>query len=554
MAAPEKPVARQRDTAPTLSIKRADRRQVSLPLVLAAVPGVDPSLSPVIPLRQLWLGICLPTLPLEAVVGDDAPAAVFEEQKGVRKILMANRSAMAQGIRPELTINAALALSPALQLEERNLVREARVLEELAVWSEKFTSFTVIERPSVLLLEIAGSLTLFGGIRALRQRIVQGLLSHGFHAEVAIAPTPLAATWLARAGQKVCIRDSKNLVGKLGPLPLTCLNWPDAVTLSLRGMGVTTVAELLRLPRQGFAKRFGAARLLALDRALGKLPDPRVSYRGSEPFFADFDLNEEQDNTKLLLNACRELLVRLERFLLGRQTAVQQIEFSFFHFQRSATRLGLGCAQADRAVQHWFDLLEIKFDRLTLPAPVIAIRLCAGQGQSFTTTTETLPFSSHDKTFASGSITHLAERLSAHIGDESVHGVMTVAEHRPQYAWQVHYSYDEVPNCQSGPVFRADPHAPELLADIRRTNSLVLQRPLWVLQEPALLDNDQAGPCYHGPLRLQAGPERLETGWWDDTGIARDYYVAVNPRGVHLWIYRDRSRATAHWYLHGMFG
>ena len=103
-------------------------------------------------------------------------------------------------------------------------------------------------------------------------------------------------------------------------------------------------------------------------------------------------------------------------------------------------------------------------------------------------------------------------------------------------------------------MFQADPYAPELLAEIRRTNSLVLQRPLWVLQEPALLDNDQAGPRYHGPLRLQAGPERLETGWWDDTGIARDYYVAVNPRGVYLWIYRDRSQATAHWYLHGMFG
>ncbi|MDH3440014.1 MAG: DNA polymerase Y family protein, partial [Gammaproteobacteria bacterium] len=411
-----------------------------MPLALVEAPDIDPSLKPVIPLRQLWLGIYLPALPLEALLDSEEPAAVFEEQKGVRKILLANRPAMARGVGPGLAINAALALSPALQLEQRNLAREARVLRELAGWTEKFTSFTTIEPPSLLLLEIAGSLTLFGGIRALRQRIVRGLDSQGFNAGVAIAPTPLAATWLARAGQRVCIRDPQNLVGRLGPLPLTCLHWPDAVSASLQGMGVTTIAEALRLPRQGFAKRFGATRLLELDRALGKLPDPRVSYRAPEPFIVDFDLNEEQSDAGLLLNACRELLVRLERFLLGRQMAVQHIEFSFFHLQMPATHLGLGCVQADRAVQHWFDLLEIKFERMALPAPVIAIRLCAGQGQSFTAETETLQFHPHDRKCAAGSIAHLAERLSAHIGDESVHGVMTVAEHRPQYAWQAHSS------------------------------------------------------------------------------------------------------------------
>lgn len=552
MAAPEKPTARQREVAPTPAVKQRTRRQASL--ALAEVPDVDPSVRPAMPLRQLWLGIDLPALPLEALLDSEAPAAVFEEQKGVRKILLANRPALARGIGPGLAINAALALSPALQLEERNLVREARVLCELAEWTEKFTSFTVIEAPSLLLLEIAGSLTLFGGIRALRQRIVQGLDSQGFHAGVAIAPTPLAATWLARAGRKVCIRDPQNLVGKLGPLPLACLDWPDAVTASLKGMGVTTIAEALRLPRQGFAKRFGATRLLELDRALGKLPDPRVSYRAPERFVVDFDLNEEQGDAGLLLNACRELLIRLERFLLGRQMAVQHIEFSFFHLQMPATHLGLGCVQADRAVQHWFDLLAIKFDRLTLAAPVIAIRLCAGRSQSFTAETEALQFNPHDRKRSGGSFLHLAERLSAHIGDESVHGVMTAAEHRPQYAWQAHSSYDDVPHCQGGAAFHVDPYAPELLTEIRRTNSLVLQRPLWILQEPQLLDSDHDGPRYHGRLDLKAGPERLETGWWDDDGIARDYFVAVNPKGVHLWIYRDRGRECGRWYLHGMFG
>lgn len=554
MSTPEKPSARQREAAPTPAVKRERDRGRSLRLPLAEVPQAEPDRQPAISLKQLWFGVYLPALPLEALLDSPVAAAVYEERQGVRKILLANEQAAAAGIGPGLTVNAALALLPGLQLEERNLLQETRVLRELAEWSAKFTSLASVEPPSLLLLEIAGSLRLFGGIRALRERIVGGLESQGFHAFVAIAPTPLAATWLARAGRKACIRDPRNLVGRLGPLPLACLDWPGAVQASLKGMGVATIAEALRLPRQGFARRFGAARLLQLDRALGRLPDPRASYRSPEQFITDFDLNEEQSDASLLLNACCELLVRLERFLTSRQIAVQDIEFSFFHLQEPATHLHLGCVQPDRAVAHWFDLLGIRFERLALPAPVIAIRLCAGQGQQFIAETAALPFSRREKQPQSTSVAHLAERLSARIGDESVHGVRTIAEHRPQYAWETRNGFEQVPHCAHGPIVDGIPHAPGLLADIRRTASLVLQRPLWMLQEPRPLDVYRDTPWYQGPLDLLSGPERLETGWWDDDGIARDYFVALNPKGVHLWVYRDRGGPGNNWYLHGMFG
>jgi protein ImuB len=557
MARSQKPPARSREASPTPSIKSKARRRAPEQLSLAPVAELTaPSSLPfsASPSRRLWLCICLPALPLEAMVSTAEAAAVFEEQQGIRKILLANTKARVAGIGPGLSVNAALALVPALQLEERNPLREAQVLKGLAEWSEKFTAFTAIEAPASLLLEIAGSQKLFGGIKPLRERIVRGLVSQGFHVEVAIAPTPLAATWLARAGEKVCIRDSRNLVGKLSPLSIHCLRWPEAIANALQGMGVTTVGEALRLPRQGFAKRFSATRLLELDRALGRMPDPRVSYRAPERFVADFDLNEEESDSALLLNVCQELLMKLERFLLSRQMAMQQIEFVFFHLQARATHLSLGCVQPDRAAQHWFDLLEIKFDRLILTAPVIAIQLRGGEGQRFSAVSGVLPFNKRERQQRNTSITHLAERLSARIGDEAVHGVMTVAEHRPQYAWQRQNVFDGVPHCANTPAHPHYCHAPELLTEIQRTNSLVLQRPLWMLQKPEPLVTEQDMPCYQGILKLLDGPERLETGWWDDDSIARDYFVACNPRGVHLWVYRDRNRGRTSWYLHGKFG
>jgi protein ImuB len=289
------------------------------------------------------------------------------------------------------------------------------------------------------------------------------------------------------------------------------------------------------------------------------LPDPRENYRAPERFTADYDLHEEQSDSTLLLNACQELLLRLERFLLTRQLAVQQVLFDFFHLQDPATHISLGCVQADRAVQHWSDLLALKFDRLTLPAAVIAIQLRAGRSQAFPAETDILPFDQQVKRQNKLSIAHLAERLSARIGGESVHGVMIVAEHRPQYAWRRQDVCGDVPHCASVAHYRTD-HLSQhtsLLDEMQCNASLMLRRPLWLLQEPQLLATEQNLPVYEGILKLLDGPERLETGWWDDDGIARDYFVARNPGGVQLWVYRDRREkggCRRRWFLHGIFG
>jgi len=54
-----------------------------------------------------------------------------------------------------------------------------------------------------------------------------------------------------------------------------------------------------------------------------------------------------------------------------------------------------------------------------------------------------------------------------------------------------------------------------------------------------------------------AGPERIESGWWDfgspsRNPVFRDYFVARNPRGQTLWIYRELA-APRRWFLHGFF-
>jgi len=445
------------------------------------------------PVRRLWFCIWLPNLSLEACQASDEALAIVEDQHGIHRVLQADSVAAAAGVMPGQSANAALALLPALRIEERSPVREQQVLEALATWLERFSSFVSIAGKDVLLLEIAGSLRLFGGLPTLRRQVSQGLRAQGFSAAMAIAPTPLAATWLARAGTRACIRAEENLGPALRKLPLSCLDWP------------------------GFARRFGAERLLELDRALGHLPDPRDSWRAPERFCVDYEMAEEQSDSALLLQICRELLFAHEQFLLARQLGTQRLCFSFFHLKNAATELRLGAAFADRSAERWFDLLKIRFESVRLPEAVIAVRLRSGLSQPLQAETARLCFENK-------------------AGNERRrYALAMVAEHRPEYAWK---AQDPLSDWSASTLTTRDG----------------IKRPLWMLPEPALLPADSGYPLHKGcRLTLLEGPERLETGWWDEQSISRDYYTAVNAAGNHLWVFRNRQR-TPDWYLHGIFG
>ena len=55
-------------------------------------------------------------------------------------------------------------------------------------------------------------------------------------------------------------------------------------------------------------------------------------------------------------------------------------------------------------------------------------------------------------------------------------------------------------------------------------------RPFWLLPAPEPLAEIGAAPHRGGPLKLLAGPERIESGWWDGSDVARDYFVARTRR------------------------
>ena len=528
-------------------------RQQPLPLAGGEPPAEDPSPVHARQRRsQLWLCVRLPEIAFEAL-GETAaaagPLAIMEDEGGQTRVHLPNRPAAAAGVRPGQTLSAALALAPELATLSRRPRRERSLLESLADWAGRFSPLVSPEAPDALLLEVQGSLRLFRGLDRLCRLIADGLRQRGHRVRVCVAPTPLAALWLARgAGGRV--EAMPELPRHLNPLDLRVTGWPTAVLQGLAGIGVATIGECRRLPREGFARRFGAARLQALDRAFGRLPDPRPRYTGAPRFREQVDLGEETRDEALLAAGCSRLLASLEGFLLRHQRAVRRLRFRFFHLRGEATPLTLGFSDAGCDVEHWRNLLGIRLERVCLPAPVIAVELATGRLERREGDTKVLPLAAGRGARHDGGLPRLVESLRARLGERAVRGLRSLAEHRPQQVW------DEVDPLEGGGGAGLSPwnRMQEVAAaGEEEGGSLLLERPLWILTRPQRLAVYGATPCHDGPLQLVDGPERIESGWWDGADTARDYYVAETGAGARLWIYREH-RPPAGWYLQGIFG
>jgi protein ImuB len=85
-------------------------------------------------------------------------------------------------------------------------------------------------------------------------------------------------------------------------------------------MGVHTLGECLALPRDGLARRFGQPLLDELDRALGRLPDPRPTWIAPSRYRAQLALPAPVQDTEPLLFAANRL-IRSRRGWLRTQQA-----------------------------------------------------------------------------------------------------------------------------------------------------------------------------------------------------------------------------------------
>jgi protein ImuB len=504
---------------------------------------------------MLWIALHLPELSLQCVEArlfsgerpdaKSTPLAVSEGPETRPVLCAVNAAARELGVRPDQTVSMARALISDLNVVPRNPQWEDEALRKIATLACQFTPNVALARECVL-LEVSASLTLFGGLGRLIAQLREGMHASGFSAMAGVAPTPLAAWLFARARvTRPAMRGAlqqRDLADRLADLPLALFDWPSAALGTLSQLGITRIRDLMHLPRDGITRRFGAQVLTDLDRALGRAPDPRVYFILPEKFATRVEFMREVEHFEGLRFPIRRMLGELETFLRARGAATQSFTLKFEHGRDRATDLVIGTQQLVRDRERWEKLLVERVTRTPLDGDVSGIVLTCG---------EVAPYSGEnlswlpDRRALQGKVSELAERLSARLGQSSVFGIAVKDDHRPEHSWKTNeVAQDAIGTGKSagkstGKSASASPAAWP-------------KRPLWLLETPRSLIAREHLPVYHGALAILSGPERIETGWWDGSLMQRDYFVARNPHGETLWIYRE-LRAPDQWFLHGYF-
>jgi protein ImuB len=503
-----------------------------------------------------WVAVHVPALSLESWLAGLAPETATEPAAllAQHRVLAANAAAAAQGVAPGMRRATALALVPGLHLGVADARRDAQALQALAHGMLGFTPSVCLQLPHTVLAELQASLRCFGGPQRLWQQVRAALTPLGHQMQLAHAPTALAAAWLARvadqsgpAGGRASLPTLAELPAQLAPLPLSELVDDPRLRQDLQAMGLNTLGALRAQPRAGLSRRLGPALLQTLDRAYGDAPDPRAWLAPPERFASTLDLHARSDDGAMLLAAASVLLQRLAAWLRARHARVRHFTLRLQHETRlRASSLGeagpqvseLAVALADPSGDpaHWQAVLAERLGREALSAPVLSLSLCCDEPVlGPPPDLDLFPALANPRE----GLMRLVERLQARLGPEGVTRLACVREHRPERASQAQPAALETGG-QSGPP------------------AARLTRPVWLLAQPEPLPERQSRPWLGSePLRLLAGPERLEAGWWDGGLSARDYFVAGLPAGELVWIYRLRPAPPAGepgWFLHGRFG
>lgn len=425
-------------------------------------------------------------------------------------------------------------------------------------WALRFTPRVAL-LDEALLLEVSSTERLWGGRAALQALLRQAApdvhppeAPEVAEATWAAGPTALQALALLRLRRMGCPLPQRLPHG----LPLATLTALRPHAAALQHLGCRSWGDVRALPRAGVARRFGSACLLALDQAWGDAPQGFDWITLPEQFALELELPALAESAPALLGAGQRLLDALQGWLCARHLGVLALELAWRHDLRRVDgvelqpwqRLQLRTAEPLQGMAHLRRLLSERLAHERLAAPVNRLALRSLQTAPLVPASHDLLPPAPDAT--QGEPWHqFVERLSARLGAGSLQVVALHADHRPEAMQQWHPAI--APPQGTGAAAPATSGLP---------TGLPTCLPTWLVRPPQPLALQGSRPCLRGqPLRLLAGPQRLESGWWEPAGqgeagpglVRRDYFVAHNDAAGSVWIFRER--ASGAWFLQGVY-
>jgi protein ImuB len=442
-----------------------------------------------------------------------------------------------------------------------------------------------------VLMEVSGSLRLFGGLLKLMALLEQCLKlffesnTHLGQLKRAQGATSLIAIGRLRLNRLQPYNSptlrSKTTQQRVADLPMHTLSAARPHLCVLQRIGCRTWDDLLLLPRDGVARRFGAELLTALDRARGRVPDDYEWLVLPEAFKEKVELEALATHGPELMAGFERLLARLQAWLLGRQSGLSALRLTWHLDKRrdvSPTgELEIRTASPVQDLRHISRLVSEHLAHQQLAAPVHSLTLQSLAIERLVDSSAATGSLLMQARHQGDGVVELIERLSARLGDNRVQAWQPRQDHRPE---QMQHWVNARDAIKSIAICTRNAWAEEQKSPKKRITATIsvpkteALYPTWLLAEPLRLATQGNSPVYQGKLTRMAGPQRLEISGWlapgegrDDADeqrgnppSMRDYYIYRSVQGSLLWVYSERLGCLSAelqlrrtWYLQGFF-
>jgi len=511
-----------------------------------------------------WLALYLPRIRTDRLIragrgpSDDRPLAVYSKESGAYQLKGIDARASALGLTLAMSLADARAMQPKLEAVEAEPEEDARALDNIAAWCERFTPVVVVDPPEGLFLDISGCAHLFGGEEKLRAEIVTRLQAQGFGARAAIAPTPGAAWAFARyrtIAERVDAkrRGEEDWQAELAALPVEALRLDPNAAALLRRLGLKTIGQILDAPRSSFTARAGENAMLRLDQALGRAREALTPRRPAPPVFALRRFLEPIFTADAVLQVAQDLCGDAIEKLDVRGAGVLRAELVLFGVDGRDRVIGVNVSKPLREVKPLMRLFREKLnvvgESLDAQFGFEAARLDVVRLAEFDARTQTL-VSVEANVASAETIGGIVDILSSRLGPKRVVRPQAHDEHAPERAagWRSALAAGGQGKVVTPPA------------------DGVQRRPVRLFspgQQIEVMASVPDGP----PIRFRwrrvmrevvraEGPERI-SGDWQKQERTRDYYRVEDKQGRRYWLYREgfygETETQPRWYVHGLF-
>ncbi|MEO2015737.1 MAG: DNA polymerase Y family protein [Fuerstiella sp.] len=528
---------------------------------------------------------------------------LFSAAKGGPTVVAVSNDVWSAGVRPGMPLAEARSMStplipgnrrqgqsatPEIQFVEWQPNDDRRVLQEVAEHTRRFAPIVGLDEmpvPDCLHLDITGCGSLFGGESSLAEQVINRLAGRNYHCRVAISDS-VATAWafahteghflqhndVRRRGRgsrtrgrhvespqwdlPIVIIPPGQAESWLRPLAIAAARIPIADARVLRQLGILSIQQLLELPQEDLPSRLSSdaiRRLWQLRGVEGEIIEPIPEADPVQAtWVSEFPVSDRRGICQVIEHLTEDIVEQLKRRHLGTvqlTCRLKQEDGGHIDFVAEVIKPLQSASQL-------FAVLKLRLESLAFRQAVMAI--------SMQSTVVPLPVAHQKDLFSSNlhidpaeELAAVVNRLSNRLGKEAV--------------LTVHPVDNPVPECavELRPLMTSESasstHTDNRLSDLVTSDAAsvpghkVVDRPLRLLSAAERIGDADTNPLADGFVRQGqtcrvvdiAGPERIETQWWHESAIHRDYYRVRTSDQAAYWIYRDI--VLGDWFLHGIF-